>query len=111
MHIESKDALTKIEDELALTCAEENREELEGMKFEEGGINSGKLWTLRKKLFPKSRNPPTAMCDLEGNLVTNEVEIEKIAMETYRKRLSNRPMKSSLEIIRIQKEELLSYLY
>ena len=67
MDIESKDALNKIEDKLASKCAKENREELEGMKFEERGINSG------RKLCPKSRDPPTAMCDLEGNLVTNEV--------------------------------------
>ena len=109
---ESKDALKKVEDELDSKCAEDNRnrikEELAGMKCEEGGINSGKLWSLRKKIFPRSRDPPTAMCDAEGNLVTNEAEIEQIAVETYKMRLSNRPMKANLENIRKDKEELCS---
>ena len=74
------------------------------MKCEEGGIHSGKLWKLRKKLFPKSKDPPTAMCDAAGNLATKEVEIEKTAIETYIKRLSNRPMKPDLENIRKEKE-------
>ena len=106
----SKVELEKVEMELDEKCAEENKEKIlkehSGMKCEEGGIHSGNLWKLRKKLFPKSRDPPTAMCDSEGNLVTEESEIEKIAIETYLKRLSNRPMKPELESIRKEKEEL-----
>ena len=86
---ESRDALEQVEEELASKCAEDNKEkikeELSGMKCDEGGINPGKLWNLRKKLFPKSRDPPTAMLDSSGNLVTSEVEIEKIAIEKTQK--------------------------
>ena len=46
------------------------------------------------------------MLDSSGNLVTSEVEIEKIAIETYQNRLRNRPMRSNLENIRNEKEEL-----
>ena len=36
--------------------------EVEGMDDpEDGGFNVGKLWRLKKKLFPKVSQPPTAM--------------------------------------------------
>ena len=57
-------------------------------------------------LFPNSRDPPTAMLDEKGNLVTSVDEVQKLTVETYRKRLTNRPMKEDLEHIRKEKEEL-----
>ena len=109
---DSIEELKKVEEELAEKCAKDNRdkikEEISGIKCEEGGIHSGRLWRLRKKLFPKSRDPPTAMKDPDGNLVTSEEEIEKLAIQTYQKRLQNRPMKEDLHHIRKQKEELCS---
>ena len=106
----SKDELEKVEEELAKRCAEDNRrlimEEISGIECQEGGVSSGKLWNLRKKLCPKSRDPPTAMLDANGNLVTNPEVIENIALETFRKRLENRPMKPDLENIKNDKENL-----
>ena len=109
---ESQEALKKVEEELADKCAEENRqkimEELSGIKCEEGGVHSGKLWKLRKKLFPKSRDPPTAMLDKEGNLVTSEHEIMNLAVKTYQERIKNRKMKENLETVKNLKEDLCS---
>ena len=51
-------------------------------------------------LFPNSRDPPTAMLDEKGNLVTSVDEVQKLTVETYRKRLTNRPMKEDLGHIR-----------
>ena len=101
---ESIEELKVIEDKLADLCAKANKdkieEELNGIKYDEGGIHSGKLWKLRKKLFPNSRDPPTAMLDKDENLVTSEAEIEKLAIETYVERLSNREMRPNLQAIR-----------
>ena len=70
-------------------------------------MNSGSLWKLKKHLFPQSRDPPTAMQDPKsGNLLTNEENIKEAAMYTYKKRLENKPMKKSLEHIKIAKEKL-----
>ena len=63
---------------------------------------------IEKKLFPRSRDPPTAMKDQSGNLITSEDQIEKLALETYKKRLENRKMKESLSQIKEDKEELCS---
>ena len=108
--VESKEKLADIEGKLAEKCAEENRrkilEEISGIECNEGGVNSGKLWKLRKKLFPKSRDPPTAMMDLDGNLVTCEKKVEDLAINEYERRLQNRTIKDDLSSLKIQKENL-----
>ena len=109
---ESKAELKKVEDQLADMCAEENKrkilDEISGIECEKGGVHSGKLWKLRKKLFPKSRDPPTAMMDEEGNLITCKKKIEDLTLDTYKKRLANRPIKSHLSHLKSEKENLCS---
>ena len=91
---ESREKLAKVEEELEKLCAKDNaekvKEELEGIENEDGGIHPGKLWALRKKLFPKSRDPPTAMINEEGDLVTFLEEIENLNLKTYKNRLRSR---------------------
>ena len=107
---ESKKELDKVEIELADKCAEENRrkiiDQIEGLECNDGGVNSGRLWKLRKKLFPRSRDPPTAMLDTMGNLVTNPKVIEEMAIKTFTDRLKNKPIKEGLENVKKDKEEL-----
>ena len=82
----SKNELKHVEEELAHKCAKENyekiKDEIDGIKCEEGGFNSGKLWKLKKKFFPHSRDPPTAMLDDSGNLVTNPDLIKELLKYT-----------------------------
>ena len=86
---DDKSELRIVEDKLASKCAKDNydkiKEELEGINCEEGGFNSGKLWKLRKKLFPRSRDPPTAMMDKNGKIVTSADRIQDLALETFKK--------------------------
>ena len=107
---ESKKELNKVEIELADKCAEENRrriiDEIKGLDCNDGGVNSGRLWKLRKKLCPRSRDPPTAMLDTLGNLVTSPAIIEELAMKTFQDRLKNKPIKEGLENVKKDKEEL-----
>ena len=56
-------------------------------------MNSGHLWKLKKKISPKCRDPPTAMLDNHGNIITSAKSIEDLAVKTYTKRLENRKMK------------------
>ena len=51
-------------------------EELRKMKPDEGKIDAQKFWKLKKKIFPKSREPPLAMLDKGGNLLTSKKAIE-----------------------------------
>ena len=107
----SHEELEKIEKELAEKYAEDNfkkiKDKTEGIDCEEGGLNSGTLWNLKKELFPKCRDPPTAMKDpSNGILLTDDIKIQKAAIDVYTKRLENRPMKNDLNHIREAKEKL-----
>ena len=42
----------------------------------EGRIDAQKFWKINNKLFPKSRDPPVAILDKHGNLVTADKAIE-----------------------------------
>ena len=91
-------------------CAQSNyekiKEEIDNINCDEGGFNSGHLWKLKKKLSPKCRDPPTAMLDKAGNLVTSNQAIEELAIDTYKKRLENRVMRDELKQVQIDKEDL-----
>ena len=76
------------------------------MESEKGGINAGRLWKIKKRLSPRVEDPPTAMMNQAGYLVTSETEIKKLASEHYKKVLENRPMKEELEHEKLDKEEL-----
>ena len=64
------------------------------------------MWKLKKKLNPRCIDPPTATCDVYGNLATPDTAIRSLALETYRKRLENRQIKDDLIHIQKDKEEL-----
>ena len=68
-------SLEEVDKKLSELCAKENfkiiNEACNGISCESGGINSGKLWQLKKKLRGIINEPPSAMLDQHGNLVTN----------------------------------------
>ena len=106
----SKTELEIVEIKLAELCAKENyekiKEEIDSIKYDEGGINSGHLWNLKRKISPKCRDPPTAMMDSNGNIVTAKKAIEALAVKTYKERLENRKIKDDLKDLQNDKEEL-----
>ena len=72
-------------------------EELKTMKPDGGKINSHKFWNLKKKICPKSKDPPSAMIDKDGNLLTTHEDIEKKAIEVYTERLKPNEIKKHLK--------------
>ena len=75
----------EIEKEIADKYAEEYfdkfKKSTERTDCEDVGISSGKLWNLKKELFPKCRDPPTAMKDPQsGNLLTTDEKIQEAAV-------------------------------
>ena len=61
---------------------------------------------LKKKLNPKSRDPPTAIQDEDGNLVSSSDKIKDVTLKAYARRLENRPMKPELADLKLLKEKL-----
>ena len=96
----SKNKLIIVEEKLANLCSQSNyikiNEEISDFKCEEGGINVGKLWKLKKKLSPICREPPTAMVNKEGKLLTSPKQIEALAIEIFEDRLKNKPINENL---------------
>ena len=72
-------------------------EELSKMKPEEDRIDSQRFWKLKKRLFPKSRDPPSAMIDKGKNVLTSNKAIESLALEVYSERLKSNKIKEHLE--------------
>ena len=83
--------LKEVEMRLSELCAEDNYRIIEeacaGLTCEEGGLNSGKLWKLKRRLKGIAMEPPTAMLDHQGSLVTSSKEIEKLTISMYQERL------------------------
>ena len=99
-----------VEDELADKYSKEYygkiKEATQDIDTTSGGYNSGRLWKLKRQMFPNANDPPTAMIDQEGNLQTEPEEIQKAATQEYLHRLRNRPKKQGLEDVPSAKEKL-----
>ena len=102
--------LKSVEKELADKYGEQMykhiKEEIECIDSEDGGFNSGKLWKLKKKLTPSNYDPPTAMKDTDGNLLTAENDILKEATNQYKKVFEDKPMDDSVKHLKSQREAL-----
>ena len=76
----SKEELNKLYEKLA-DKAQENfqkaKEALNEIIPGDETVNTKKLWKFKKKLCPKTKDPPTAMLDNNGNLLTTNKSIEK----------------------------------
>ena len=108
--IASRKELIKVEADLADKMADDLyrivKEEVEIVKSDEGGFNSGHLWRLKNKLRSKINSSPTAMEDKDGKLVTDSEGIKNITMEHFKKVLENRTIVSGLEEHKKEREAL-----
>jgi hypothetical protein len=73
--VDSKIETNKLEEELADIIFLKIKDEIEVMNSEDGAINSGKLWKLKKKLHKNFVDPPTAMKNSRGKLLTEKGDI------------------------------------
>ena len=108
----SKQEAKEMETELAEKYAEglltQIKDEIKNIKHEEGGLNSGNLWRLKNKLNKKYPEPPTAMRDDKGNLLTGKRDILEQTVKHYEKVLKNRPIKEELREYKKEREDLAS---
>ena len=72
------------------------KEEINNIKHDEGGLNSGNLWRLKNKLNKKYPEPPTAMKDESGTLLTEKNDILEHTVKYYENVLRNRPITEEL---------------
>jgi hypothetical protein len=100
--------LKSVEEKLADLCANENyrkvKDEVRNINSDEGGFHAGKFWKLKKKLCPRNNDPPTALQDEHGNLVTSAQGVKKLTLKHIQHVLRNRVMKDDLKNIQIDQE-------
>ena len=107
---ESVEKLEKVELELVDKYSEKMfkdiSNELKSVKGEDGGYNPGHLWKLKKKLSPRHTDPPTAMKDSQGNLLTTEEDILAEAKKHYENVFKDEPFKEEHKTHEIEREHL-----
>ena len=106
----SIEKLDDVERRLSEICADDNlkivNEACGGLTSEDGGVNATKLWQLKRKLRGIPLEPPTAMIDAKGNLITTSSGIEALTMQVYKDRLTGHKVKDYLNVHHMQREEL-----
>ena len=63
--------------------------------------------TKKKQLNGIYQEPPTAMMDAKGNLVTSKKALEQLSLNMYTERLKSHDMKESLKLHQVQQENML----
>jgi hypothetical protein len=72
-------------------------EELNSMKPSEGKIDSQKFWKMKRKMCKQNMDPPVAMLDSNGTLITSNSDIKARALEVYKQRLNGNKIENRLE--------------
>ena len=100
------EAVVKAIAENAETNFNKLKQQLDKIKPEDGGVNAHEMWKLRKKMCPKNSDPPTAMTDKNGNLLTSDKSIQGRALEAYSERLENNKIEPHLKDLENDTNEL-----
>ena len=104
---DSKVEMEEVENKLSKKYFERITRNTGNIDPEDGGVNPGKLWDLKRQMFPKCRDPLTAMKDpISGNLLSTNDKINNAAVNVFSERLKNRPIKHTLQNIKDAKERL-----
>ena len=110
-----QDKLKEEEEKVTKIMADKNaqlvKEHLLELDTIDGNFNQMKIWKLKNKLLPRPNDPPMAKKDKGGNLITAPLSLKKLYLETYRERLSERPMKAEYQDIYNLKNELWKLRY
>ena len=109
--IESKKQLENVESELCNKYSEvmfkNIMNEVKGIEdSEDGGFNAGRLWKLKKKLSPKASDPPTAMLNSDGKLITSDDDIKAEAVKHYKNVFKEREIIEDLKDFKVTRENL-----
>ena len=100
---EAEDKLSKVAGNRTKNIVEKASKELNS---ENGEFNSNRMWKMKKQLFPNCQDPPTAVLDSQGNLITDSKGILLRFQEEFSYRLRNRDIDEGLEDLKILKEDL-----
>ena len=81
-------------------------EACKSLSCEMGGVNVQNLWQLKKRLRGINCEPPTAMLDQYGNLLTSSEALEGPTIEMFKQRLQTLKIKDELKMHQVQRENM-----
>lgn len=98
--------------DIAIIASERNRtiikDHFKDITNIDGGFCQTKMWKLKTKVFPKSRNTPTVKRDKMGNIVTTQNGLKKLYADVYFKdRLVHNKLDPKFAKLQYHKNELL----
>lgn len=81
-------------------------EQVASLDTMDGSFSQIGMWKVKKKLFSRPKEPPTAKKDEHGNLITAPSALKNLYLITYKNRLEHRKMKECYHDIRKLKSDL-----
>ena len=72
----------------------------------DGAFSQRGMWKVKKKLFPRAKDPPTCKIDSNGNKVTDIAALKSLYKKTYISRLEHRKIKPQFLELEKLKDEL-----
>ena len=81
-------------------------EQVASLDTMDGSFSQIGMWKVKKKLFPRPKEPPTAKKDEHGNLITAPSALKNLYLMTYKNRLEHRKMNECYHDIRKLKSDL-----
>ena len=107
--------LKEAENRVTTMMADENakfvKEQMKELNSIDGNFNQARIWKMKNKLLPRPKDPPMAKKDKGGNLISAPLPLKRLYIETYRERLSHRPIKSEFKDIYLLKTKLWELRY
>ena len=82
------------------------KEQVTSLDLFGGKLNHISMWKIKRKLFPRCQEPPTAKKDQFGNIITAPEALKTLYLNTYINRLEHRKIHERFESIRLLKSEL-----
>ena len=102
-----KDIENLIEKETAEQNLQKVMENFGSFAKSDGFVNTNGMWNVKKRVFPKTAKiAPTAKKIISGQIETNQDNLKKLYLETYKHRPRNRPIRCDLNDLKYMKESL-----
>ena len=95
--------IEQVEDKISDIVSEKNvkhiKEHFKSLSIGQGTFNNLKMWKLKKKIMPRSYDPPMAKRDQGGNLITTKTKLKSLYKMTYTDRLTQNEIKPQFKML------------
>ena len=111
LNYKDRQEINKLDEELTVECSDKEFEKVTKicgtLETNSGVTNVTNIWRQFKKAYPTKTKPlPTGVQNVEGKIITNPKEKQKVILEHFTHRMRKRPVKQEVMEILNKSEEL-----